>query len=866
MKCFYTLATLVMFFLFSASWQFGGFLHAQSEPFDCTYNAYLFQYNDIYAIDLASGSSYLVKEDVVSGSINGAAYNSADGFLWGYVSGTAKTIVRIGKNFETDLYTIPEIPVTNNNYVGDIDLYGQYYFRAGTSTFHHVDLNPDSPSYLQYMGSMDLSQRISIHDWAFNAADNMLYTVEKKTNILYRIDVETGNVENLGVVPILSGNNYTYGAVYFDVDGNFYVSANQTGTVYVIRAVQDIANGDMNSNVFAFGPASASNDGARCPTAPVPQEDCINGSDDDGDGLVDCDDPSCSGVASCPVVELTSSGNDGGLESNDRLANLISKRNYQRAKDNYKFDALSAKKIKKASNYLRKGAYPPSAIELKALVPLGIIGESSTIESAPEDLLGLTNASDIYAVDYLNGSETMSALMVIKTEEQVYEHSKFICDRFLGAQLLSVSTLQLRGKDFIRSIIKQVDGTKEFALSFSVRLDEQDKFVVESHWNIDGYSPNSSYYNFQIWSNSVDDLLKLADEILNLLEANAPISDFKTSTPPPVFVKSAKYERGAVHMNVVNNNKTEYIRLEGGLKRSETSESESVGLESEIDGYIDQVVVETGNIFDFGFRISNENGDTPDDLFVADAPWGLDDSQTGTRVAQYEVVASTQGYYGEGYPVERNINLKATTDSYVGVYRALSPRFAAVNLSRYNNLVFDATGTGILEIQLIKADGDLYTHEVSMSEKTETFYLGHELFRNGNGASTDFSNLKVIQFNLKASSGIAEQKQMELTAVEFTNASKPAKFIDENLNRSIVSPNPVITDTTLYFYDEGMGTYTFQLFDMNGRAIGSHLMAGNIQAGQNNIQISRKGLDAGLYLYRLESSSKRIWSGRILVK
>ena len=355
MKHFYSFTTLLTFFLVLGTLPFNGILKAQSEPFDCTYNAYLFQYNDIYAIDLASGSSYLVKENIISSSINGAAYNSADGFLWGYVSGNPKTIVRIGKNFETDIYTIPEIPVTNNNYVGDIDLFGQYYFRASSSTYHHVDLNPNSASYLQYMGSSTLSQSINIHDWAFNAADNMLYTVEKRTNILYRIEVETGNVESLGVVPILSGNNYTYGAVYFDVDGNFYVSANQTGTVYIIRGVQNIVGGEMDSNVFAFGPASASNDGARCPTAPVPQEDCINGLDDDGDGLVDCDDPSCSGVASCPVIELTSSGNDGGLESNDRLANLISKRNFKRAKENYKFDALSAKRVKKTGNYLRKG-------------------------------------------------------------------------------------------------------------------------------------------------------------------------------------------------------------------------------------------------------------------------------------------------------------------------------------------------------------------------------------------------------------------------------------------------------------------------------------------------------------------------------
>lgn len=613
------------------------------EPFECDYNAYLFQYNDVYAVDLASGSSYLVAADVTSGNINGAAYNSADGYIWGYLSSPSKSIVRIGKDFSTDVYEIPALPDSNNKYVGDISIDGIYYFRSGSSTFYSVDLNPESNTYLEYLGAATLSQSINIHDWAFNAVDKKLYSVERSTNILYRIDAETGQVEPLGVVPILSGLNYTFGAVYFDVDGNFYVSANQTGSVYKISAVHDILiGGVIQSNIFAFGPASSLNDGARCPTAPVPQEDCINGLDDDGDGLVDCDDPSCSGVATCPKITLTSGANDGGLESNDRLSSLITERNYNRASTNYKFDKLNAKVLKKGFTYGKSGKNGPDAIPLTDLVPLDIIGETSTIESSPADLMDLTNASDIYSVDYLRGSDNIGALMVIKTENKVYEHSKFICDRFLGAQLLSVSNIQLREKDFIKSIIKQPDGNTEFALSFSARLNEDSQFVIESHWNIDIYPENTAYYNFQIWSNTVDDLLTLADEILNLLEANATINDYKGSTPPPVFVKSAKYSKGEVILNLVNNNRSGGIDLEGGIKRTETMNTESMSFAAPIEGYLDSVALKTGSIFDFGFRVSNTKGGTPDDLFVADAPWGLDASAVGTTVVTYEVEENDQ--------------------------------------------------------------------------------------------------------------------------------------------------------------------------------------------------------------------------------
>ncbi|WP_321827677.1 DUF6923 family protein [Maribacter dokdonensis] len=518
---------------------------AQSEPFNCDYNAYLFQYNDIYALDLASGSSYLVAENITPGNVNGVGYNPTDGYLWGYLKTPSSTIVRIGKDYSVDQYTIPELP-TGNKYVGDISPDGIYYFKAGGSSYYKVDINPDSDTYLQYLGAFELSQSLNIADWAFNAADGMLYTVEGSTRLLYKIDPATGTVYNLGAVPILDGLKYTFGAVYFDVDGNFYISANQTGSVYKIDNVQDITLGIIQSNIFAFGPAASSNDGARCPTAPVPQEDCLNGIDDDGDGLVDCDDPSCSGVASCPVIVTTSSANKGGLESNDRLANLISKRNFNRAKSNYIFDKTKAKKLVKSALYGLSSKNDVNNIPLNSLVPLGVVGETSTIESSPSDLLDLTNASDIYSVDYLNGSTNLGSLMVIKTDNTVYEHSKFICDRFLGAQLLSVSNIQLREKDFIKSIIKQPDGSLEFALTFSARVNAEGNFTIESHWNIDAYTSNTAYYNFQIWSNSVDDLLLLADEILDLLEANSEISEYTGSTPPPVFVKSASYKNGEV--------------------------------------------------------------------------------------------------------------------------------------------------------------------------------------------------------------------------------------------------------------------------------------------------------------------------------
>ena len=67
-----------------------------------------------------------------------------------------------------------------------------------------------------------------------------------------------------------------------------------------------------------------------------------------------------------------STGNEGGLESNDRLSSLINKRNYLRAKSNYKFDKKLAKKILK-SEFYSKNASKNTSVSLRDLIPLDFL-------------------------------------------------------------------------------------------------------------------------------------------------------------------------------------------------------------------------------------------------------------------------------------------------------------------------------------------------------------------------------------------------------------------------------------------------------------------------------------------------------------
>ncbi|XMO86460.1 T9SS type A sorting domain-containing protein [Algibacter sp. AS12] len=847
-------------------------LTAQSAPFNCDYSAYLFQYNDVYAVDLASGNSYEVASNVTEGNINATAYNPADGYIWGSLSTPQKSIVRIGKDFETETFYIDELP-NSSRYIGDVSSNGVYYIKGGGTTYYAIDVNPESETYTEYLATKTLSKNISIHDWAFNAVDGKLYALEKGTNILYRIDSETGSMESLGAVPILSGLNYTYGAVYFDASGRFYVSANQTGTIYVIQSVQDLTGSNtMDSNLFAFGPSSSQNDGARCPTAPVAQEICDNGIDDDGDGLIDCEDPSCSGYSGCPVLESStaSSANEGGLESNNRLSQQISKRNFNRAKTSYKFDKTSAKRFKKSKNYGKASAAKSNGFNLSDFMPLDVINEDAVIESSPTDLIGITNATEVYSVDYMKNDDAIASILLLKTDKGVYEHTKYICDRLLGAQLISVSTIEINEQQFIKSLIRNIDGSLEFVLSLSAKsINNNANFGIESHWNLDKYESNVGFYNFQIWSNSLDDLIKLGEEVVRLLDVQQPVTSYNNSTPPTVFVRTGTYKNGKLNLQVVNTNRSEAVAFDGGVRATETETVENVSTTINLTGdYISNIEVDAGNLFDIGFRIGDGVA-TPDDLFMSDGPWGYDDAAASTTVTNYSVQENDTDYNADEFAIERSINLEATTSDYIAAYRALTPKFNAIDLTEYNSFKLQAKGTGTLIVRLVKASVNnwekQYKTSLELTNDLTDYTLMFSDFESSNGTPLDANDVTSIVFTMLAENGEQETKTMTLEQLRFSTSSTltVASQVETNAIATTAIPNPMHNQTTIHFTAAQTETVQVMVYNQVGRLVKQ--LEVDVKHGNNEVTLQRGNLSSGMYFCTIKSNQTNYKTTKLLM-
>lgn len=237
----------------------------------CPTQAFLVQGSPakLYGVDLSTGS-YRALANTMSASsvINALAFNFHDQYMYGWDK-ALQVPVRIGSDFQREPLNINGA-LNGHYYVGDIsNVENAYYvYRKGSNALHglwKIVLDSEDSNYLKPQRIVDGSSTyLNIYDFAFHPDEDQIYSVDSRGD-LYVIDPSNGSFKKLGNV----GERGTFGAVYFDVDGNFYISRNKDGRVFKI----DLTSGNYNAQVFAQGPSSSSNDGARCAFAPVVPEE-----------------------------------------------------------------------------------------------------------------------------------------------------------------------------------------------------------------------------------------------------------------------------------------------------------------------------------------------------------------------------------------------------------------------------------------------------------------------------------------------------------------------------------------------------------------------------------------------------------------
>ncbi len=534
-------------------------------------------------------------------------------------------------------------------------------------------------------------------------------------------------------------------------------------------------------------------------------EICGNGIDDDGNGLIDDDDPQCN----------TSTSYDAGLESNNRLADKIAKRNYQRAK-NSELHPVSEPFIQKKYKLTRaKG----QSIHVANYIPEEIQGLKA-MDGTPADITALSNADQVAAVDYYADSKRVGGIMALKTQGEVYEHSKYICDRMGGASLDDVSYLRFHNQNLILYKITNPQGHKEVAVSLSAAVTEQDSLQMECHWNTHQYAKADHFVNFQIWANSTPELMTLLDALDQNIKSLLPIQSVKSTPAPLTYVAQGHYQNGIVSLLLHNKSRAQKATLVGSYRTAEQGALISIEKEIDLLGQKEvSVEIPTGFVYDFGFEIS-DGLSTPDAVYLSDGKWLIDDMHDGVRVSRFEIMPQTSDTMtssAHALLLERSVEVEAEIRDYLNISRSINPKFQATDLSEYNAIAVDMAGEGEVQLVVVKKDitdwQDQPRMTIQLQPEMQSYFIPQDALAQ-DGTDADFSDVVMVVASMPGEGRDFVYKKLKLENLRF---AKHAKKMDASaVTHARIYPNPVTSYMTL---ESDRAIHAIQCIDATGRVL-----------------------------------------------
>jgi len=472
-----------------------------------------------------------------------------------------------------------------------------------------------------------------------------------------------------------------------------------------------------------------------------------------------------------------SSGNQGGLESEGSLAEKIAQRTLNRnliKNDPNRYLETSMDAFVQANRL----SFDGNALSLSSLVP--DIGPDSTSSflSTPMDLLDLTNAEDVLSVDYFKDSKRHAACLVTRTIENVYSHTKSICDRVSGAELLATKNISINGEypATLISIRRPNEGT-EYAISFSIRVRRDSVYEYTSHWNIDNYPSGGEYYNFQLWGNKPANVFYLAEEIIDEFQSSFQMTEnISYSVPPDILMGYGEYVQGRFKMKLLNKKrKPEILHLTGTIRNAEGMTSVPYSQIIKLNGAATEYVeFETPGVFDAGLEIIVEGSNDKESIYLADGAWIANFEENNATDIALEIFPTDSIIdNAQEYIVERSLKSSGNVKNYVSFHRPLRLGLRPVDLSNYKNMSFVASGTDEVEIVIshkrIINWSDQPRKIIELTNDAKRYDIPMEEFVSSNGTTEFNDDISSITFSVKGDHNNFHFFEMEINNLSFNN-------------------------------------------------------------------------------------------------
>lgn len=592
--------------------------------------------------------------------------------------------------------------------------------------------------------------------------------------------------------------------------------------------------------------------------ATLKQLDQVDGNSSNNEGFTHVCPPGPSG------------GGDGGIESNGSMASKIATRNYFRMKNdisekfNNKSELIPFRQIDVSSGM----TVPASRMKSETSDLLSYIPESGPFETdamivTPSDLLEISNAQEVFSADYYRiDNKRLAAILAMTTKSgEVYNHTKLICDRLTGSNLDLVRIVNIQDHQFILGKLIGPTGNVDFTVSF-VAYESAGEFVIDNKWHNEDYKIDnqSEIFNFQVWSVTPEMTIQLVDDVLNRLRDDKNLN-FKNNTDPEVpqiFVRNGYYKNGSLFLNIFNEAGATQLTVAGNLARIENGNREDFRITIPLNpGNNNHQLVEvpTGYIFDAGFSVENDINPSSDALYFADGPWGTYTEPNAGRIDEFITTPFSGVQAQDEYVIERNASITGEVKTYVSLFRTLKVGDHPVDLSDFDQIEFQANGSGVLEVIINKESIDSWTDQFRkvfyLEPGVKTYTINYtELTSSMPAARFTGEDVVSVVFNSLGNGNIYTDFEINIIDMKFKNGSSDSAILGLN-NLSVENyPNPFSGETTISFKLERAGTVQIILYDMLGQQL--EVIADNyFNEGVNKLSFGSSGLKSGTYVYKL---------------
>jgi len=580
-------------------------------------------------------------------------------------------------------------------------------------------------------------------------------------------------------------------------------------------------------------------------------------------------------IYSCSV----SSGSTGGLESKN-LGAAIGTRNFNIYKSSKNGAVVYTEEQKIVAP--TKGSYSTfgssSVVSLASLMPYKVNSVYVPYDQSASvaDLASITNAVDVRAIDFTSNNLPKAVVFATKTIGRIYSHTKPICDRLKGAQLLDVSNVTIHNFTFIQYKIQQANGDLEYAISFSAGLKAgRSTMSLQSNWLMPDYVSEDTMFNYQLWAANPVDVATMVTEVLSKLKTIKPLAQLNENDLPAVYVSAVN--RQGTNLILTVNNRT--AKTSGFFKlANRISENNSVADTVLIPFTINAntkstVTIPVGDMYDANISMVLNNN-TIDMLYAADGIWGTSGDKN-TTVTEFKVINnSSRTYTSDEYPLLRDVQVKVTTSNYLSIYKYLKGGAASVDLSGYKSFHFTAstnTEGMSMKITITKLSvgnwSNQYSYTINNLQDGQNYNIALSDFKSADGSlptAIDASDITSVVYNLINFTGVSMSMKVGISNAAFSTSNI-------NYERSLevktvgVSPNPNNGNFRVSFTSPSNETLRLAIVDMTGRIISSSIV--NAITGKNEVSVNvgtqNKG---GIYFVSLQGAGVRYNSQRMMIK